>query len=143
MEPFVALAPGAERNGFAPMLAQLVRDNLTERPAKKDTLRKMRGRVALVIEDLELVVTLHFHDGGVTVHDDFHGIPDSTVRTTSEWITKMSLMELEPRFGLPDPRGEVTREVAKAQAEGAIEVHGGLPRLPLMLRLTKLLSVVG
>ena len=143
MEPFVALAPGAERNGFTSMLAQLVRDNLEERPAKKATLRRMRGRVALVIEDLQLVVTLHFHDGGVTVHDDFHGIPDATVRTDSEWITKMSLVELEPRFGLPDPRGEVARQVAKASAEGAIEVTGAVAHLPLMLRMTKLLSVVG
>jgi hypothetical protein len=143
MEPFVALGPGAQRNGFTSMLAQLVRDNLTERPAKKDTLRRMRGRVALVIEDLEMVVTLHFHDGGVTVYDDFHGIPDATVRTTSEWITKMSLIELEPRFGLPDPRGEVTREVAKASAAGSIRVRGALARAPLMLRLTKLLSVQG
>ena len=143
MEPFVTLAPGAERNGFAPMLAQLVRDNLSERPAKKATLLRMRGRVALVIEDLEMVVTLHFHDGGVTVYDDFHGIPDATVRTSSEWITKMSLIELEPRFGLPDPRGAVAREVAQASADGTIRVRGALGHLPLMLRLTKLLSVQG
>ena len=141
MEPCIALAPGARRNGFASMLAQLVRQNLDERPAKKRTLSRMHGRVAIVVEDLELVVTLRFAGGHLHIHDGFYGIPDVTVRAPAEWVTKMSLMELEPRFGLPDPRGSVTREVADASRAGIVRVRGLLPCLPLMLRLTKLLAV--
>jgi len=142
-EPTIRLAPGGEDNGFASMLAQLVRQNLDERPAKKRTLARMQGRVALVVVDLGLSVTLEFEQGELTVHDGIVGIPDVTVRADSEWHTKMSLVELEPRFGLPDPRGEVAREVFDASRRGDVKVYGMLGSLGLMLRLTKLLSVAG
>ena len=142
-EPVIRLAPGAENNGFAGMLAQLVRQNLEERPEKKKTLARMTGRIALVVVDLGLSVTLELEAGELTVHDGIVGIPDVTVRADSEWHTKMSLVELEPRFGLPDPRGEVTREVLEASRRGDVKVYGMLGSLGLMLRLTKLLSVAG
>lgn len=142
-EATIRLAPGAEDNGFASMLAQLVRQNLDERPTKKRTIASMHGRVALVVVDLGLSVTLEFDRGELTVHDGIVGIPDVTVRADSEWHTKMSLVELEPRFGLPDPRGEVAREVFDASRRGDVKVYGMLGSLGLMLRLTKLLSVAG
>lgn len=141
MESAVHLAPGAENNGYATMVAQLLRQGLDERPEKKPTLARMAGRVALVVTDLGLVVTLVFERGRVTVHDGFAGIPDATVRASSEWHTKMSLVELEPRFGLPDPRQPVAREVFEASRRGEIEVHGIFGALPLVLRMTKILSV--
>ena len=142
-EPAIRLAPRAEENGFASMLAQLVRQNLDERPTKKQTMSRMHGRVALVVVDLNLSVTLEFDQGALTVHDGIVGIPDVTVRADSEWHTKMSLVELEPRFGLPDPRGEVAREVFDASRRGDVKVYGMLGSVGLMLRLTKLLSVAG
>ncbi len=142
-EPAISLAPGAENNGFASMLAQLVRQNLDERPNKKKTLGRMHGRVALVVTDLGMSVTLQFESGALTVHDGIVGIPDVTVRAESEWHTKMSLVELEPRLGLPDPRGDVAREVFEASRRGDVKVYGMLGSLGLMLRLTKLLSVAG
>ncbi len=142
MEPAIHLGSRAERNGFAVMVAQLIRQNLDERPAKKATLLRMRGRVALVVEDLDLSVSLHFDSGRLTVHDGIVGIPDLTVRADSEWHTKMSLMELEPRFGLPDPRGAVTKEIVEASRRGAVKTYGMLGSFALMLRLTKIMSVV-
>lgn len=125
------------------MLAQLVRQNLEEKPTKARTLERMYGRVALVVTDLGMSVTLEFEGGSLTVHDGIVGIPDVTVRAESEWHTKMSLVELEPRFGLPDPRGQVAREVFDASRRGDVKIYGMLGSLGLMLRLTKLLSVVG
>jgi hypothetical protein len=141
VEPSIHLAPRAEDNGYAIMVAQLLRQGLDERPTKKSTLAKMHGRVTLVVTDLDLTVTLVFEGGRVTVHDGFAGIPDVTVRAPSEWHTKMSLVELEPRFGLPDPRGAVAREVFEASKRGEIEMHGMFGALPLVLRMTKVLSV--
>ena len=126
---------------MAGMLAQLIRANLDERPAKKATLARMRGRVALVFEDLGQAVTLRFERGRVTVDAGIVGIPDVTLRAESELVLALSRMELEPRSGLPDPRGEVTRQVLAATREGSLEVHGLLPSLPLVARLTRLLSV--
>ena len=139
--PSVHLAPGAERNGFATMTAQLIRQNADDHPAKKATLARMIGRVALVVEDLGMSLTLVFEGGRLTVYDGIVGIPDLTVRAPSEWHMKMSLVELEPRFGLPNPRGEVAREVFEAGRRGEVKTYGALASLPLMLRLTKVMSV--
>ena len=142
VEPSIQLAPGAEDNGFAAMLAQLIRQNIDDRPEKKKVLRRMLGRVALVVTDLQLAVTLLFERGRLTVYDGIVGIPDVTVRAPSEWHTRMSLVELEPRLGLPDPRGEVARAVFEASRRGEIAVYGALSSPTLVLRLTQVMSVV-
>ncbi len=141
MEPAIHLAPRAEHNGFASMLATLVRQNIDERPEKKQTLLKMRGRVALVVVDLDMTVTLHFEGGRLTVHDGVVGIPDLTIRADSEWHTQMSLVEIHGRTGLPDPRGEVMKSILTASRSGAIEMFGMWRSFPLALRLTQVLSV--
>ena len=53
---------------------------------------------------------------------------------------KMSMLELG-RFGLPDPRGEVAKELSAAERAGAIKYYGALANLPLMVRLTRVMSV--
>lgn len=128
---------------MAGMLAQLLRANLDERPEKKRTVARMSGRVALVFEDLAQSVTLLFRRGRVVVDAGIVGIPDVTVRAESELVLALSRMELEPRFGLPDPRGDVTKQVLRATQDGSLKVHGLLPSLPLVARLTRLLSVTG
>lgn len=142
VEPAIQLAPGAEDNGFAVMLAQLIRQNVDDRPEKKRALARMFGRVALVVSDLGLAVTLLFERGRLTIFDGIVGIPDVTVRAPSEWHTRMSLVELEPRLGLPDPRGAVAREVFEASRRGEVKVYGALSSPTLVLRLTQVMSVV-
>lgn len=142
LEPAIQLAPRAEDNGFAVMLAQLIRQNVDDRPEKKRALARMFGRVALVVSDLGLAVTLLFERGRLTIFDGIVGIPDVTVRAPSEWHTRMSLVELEPRFGLPDPRGAVAREVFEASRRGEVKVYGALSSPTLVLRLTQVMSVV-
>ena len=123
------------------MLATLLRQNIDERPEKKAAFTRMRGRVAIVLEDIGSAVTLSFTSGRLMIHDGITGIPDVTVRAPWEWVTKMSLVELEPRFGLPDMRQPVAKEVAEAQKNGTIRVHGWFASMPLMLRLTQVMSV--
>lgn len=142
MEPCIELAPGTESNAFADMLAQLVRQNLDDHPDKKGAFLQMRGRVALVVEDLGVAVTLSFGGGKLSVHDGIHGIPDATMRTTSDYIMKMSLIELDPRTGLPNPKGAVAREIWNASRRGEIRVFGLLTSLGLLARLTRVMSVV-
>lgn len=141
MQPSVTLGPDTSDAGLAGMLAGLVRQNLDDHPEKRDVLSRMIGRVAIVASDAEAAVTLLFEAGRLTVHDGVVGIPDLTIRAPTEDITRMSLLELRGRFGLPDPRGETVRAVARASAQGRIEVHGLLGNLPLMLRLARVMSV--
>jgi hypothetical protein len=139
-EPVIVLAPDAERNGLATMLASLVRQNLDDRPDKRASFARLNGRVAIVAEDIGVTLTLCFEGGRLVVHDGLNGIPDVTVRAPSEEIMKLSLVELGRR-GLPDPRGAVAREMFRASLSGRIKVHGALGHLPLLMRLTRVMSV--
>jgi hypothetical protein len=53
----------------------------------------------------------------------------------------MSLLELT-RFGaLPNLRGEAAREIVRKSRDGQVRVYGALLHLPLVLRLSRLLSI--
>jgi hypothetical protein len=131
----------AEENGLAQMVAGLILQNLQEHPGKRADFARLRGRVAIVAEDAGVAMTLAFEGNMVTVSDGIVGVPEVTVRARSEDIVQLSLLELIPRVGLPNPLGTATREIfAKSQA-GHVRVYGALLHIPLLLRLSRLLSV--
>lgn len=137
----IELAEGSDENGFAVMLQSLLSQNLDDHPHKRRDFDRLLGRVAIVVDDVELSVTLHFQSGRLTVHDGIVGIPDLTIRATSDDVMKMSLMELTPRGALPDLRKPVTREVIAASRDGRIKMYGALANIPMVLRLTRVMSV--
>jgi hypothetical protein len=144
MEPLIRLGPGTDEHGLAGMLAGLVRQNLDQDPSKKASFRRLEGRIAIVADDADAAVTLLFERGQLTVHRGLVGIPDVTIRAPTEHITKLSVLETRRLPGglhVPDPAGTTLREVARASAAGAIKVHGLPFHLPLVLRLSRLLSV--
>jgi hypothetical protein len=140
-ESRIELAPGAEENGLAAMLSALILQNLKDKPAKRADFAKLRGRVAIVAEDAGVSLTLVFEGNMLTVHDGIVGVPDVTVRANSDDIVQLSLVELTPRFGLPDPRGAALRQVMQKSKRGEIRVFGALLHWPLVMRLTRLMSI--
>ncbi|MCA9632653.1 MAG: hypothetical protein KC766_33600 [Myxococcales bacterium] len=139
-EPAIELGVDTPDEGLAAMLAQLVRQNLQDHPAKKPVLSRMVGRIALIAEDIATEVTLHFQGGRLVVSKGIIGVPDVVIRTTTDQLTKMSLIELG-RFGLPSPRGAVVRQIGDAMRHGAIHGHGVFANLPLVARFTRIMSV--
>lgn len=145
----VLLAPGAEDNGLATMLADLVKQNLEAKPHKIRDFDALDGNVGIVAEDAEVALTLRFSGGKVTIHDGILGVPDVTIRGTSDAIIAMSNLPLSTRFHLPiAKRGDVAgQDAAKAMMQGmrdgSLQVHGMLLHLPLVLRLTRVMSVNG
>jgi hypothetical protein len=137
----IRLAPGADDNGFAIMLQDLLQQNLVDHPDKRRDFARLLGRVAIVVEDIGVSVTLEFESGSLTLHHGIVGIPDVTIRASSDDVMKMSLVELVPRVGLPDFRKANAREVLRASRDGRIRVYGGLVNLPMLVRLTRLMSV--
>lgn len=135
----IELAPGAEENGLATMLATLMAENVAAHPARARTLDRLRGRVAIVAEDADVALTIELRGGRVVLHDGIVGIPDLTIRGGAEQIGDMSRMEsLGP---LPDPRGEVNRAMWRALREKRLRVFG-LPRaLPLLVRIGDVLAI--
>lgn len=137
----IELGPGAGENGFAVMLSELLRQNLADHPEKMRDFDRLLGRVAIVVEDARVSVTLHFQSGRLMVHGGIVGIPDVTIRANSDDVMQMSLVELVPRLGLPDLRKENARAMIRAQREGRVKMYGALVNLPLVLRLTRVMSV--
>jgi hypothetical protein len=131
----------AQQNGLAQMVAGLILQNLQEHPGKRTDFARLRGRVAIVAEDADVAMTLEFSGNMLTVHDGIAGIPDVTVRAQSGDIILMSLLELTPRLGLPNLLATHGREIVQKSQSGQVRVYGALLHIPMMLRLTRLMSV--
>jgi hypothetical protein len=150
MQPDVQLAPGAEENGLATMLADLVRQNLEAKPHKKGDFEALRGSVSIVADDADVALTMRFERGGkLTIHDGIVGIPDVTIRGPSDAVMALSNMPLATRLGLPIPNPrdseavKTVRTVMGAMREGKLHVYGMPFHLPLVMRLTKVMSING
>jgi hypothetical protein len=148
--PRITLAPGADENGLAVMLADLLRQNLESKPHKNRDLQAIdKARIAILAEDAEVAMTLHFDHGDLTVYDGVVGVPDVTVRASSDVILALSNMPLTTRFGLPIPAfkdkdGRKTLgEVLTAMRTGTMKVDGSGRNAAMMLHLTRIMSVNG
>jgi hypothetical protein len=150
MQPDVHLAPGAEENGLAIMMADLVRQNLEAKPHKKDDFAALAGSISIVADDADVALTLRFEKGGkLTIHDGIVGIPDVTIRGSSDGILALSNMPLATRFGLPIPSPSDREAVKTVRAifglmrDGKLHVYGMALHLPLVMKLTRVMSVNG
>ena len=140
--PQIALSAGADQNAFAVMMAELIRSNLADHPEKRRDFAAMRGRVALVAEDAESVITLHFRRGDLTVHTGMLGIPDIVVRGSSAALIDLSRVPSHPRLKfLPDLTSSVARDLARAVYTRQLRIHGLLTNSLLAVRLTRVLSI--
>jgi hypothetical protein len=149
MLPTIELAPGAENNGFATMLADLVRQNLEAKPHKRGDFDALSGTIAIVADDAEVALTLAFDRGRLIVHDGILNVPDVTIRGTADVIMAMSNVPLTKWLALPfpDPRNKTEiatmREIGAAMRAGTFHTYGLLTHLRTMLRLTRVMSVNG
>jgi hypothetical protein len=150
MQPDVQLAPGAEENGLAMMLADLVRQNLEAKPHKKGDFAALGGSVSIVADDADVALTMRFERGGkLRIHDGIVGIPDVTIRGPSDTILALSNMPLATRLGLPIPSPgdleavKAVKTVVGAMRSRKLHVYGMAFHLPLVMKLTRVMSVNG
>ena len=150
MQPSIELAPGAQDNGLAVMLSDLVRQNLASKPHKQadfDALARLSGSIAIVADDADVALTLRFEDGKLRIHDGIVGIPDITIRGDSDTILALSNMPLTRRMALPLPSDKeglmLLRSVVQALRGGRFHIYGGLFNLKLLTKLGRVMSVNG
>ena len=103
MDGVILLAPGAEENGLAVMLSDLVRQNLEAKPHKRADFDALEGSIAIVAEDAEVALTLRFSGGTLTIFDGIVGIPDVALRASSDVIIALSNVPLSTSYALPFP----------------------------------------
>lgn len=152
-KPTIELAPGADSNAFASMLADLVRQNLESKPHKKRDFDALDGTVALVADDADVALTMEFRSGGrgasgrLVLHDGIKGIPDVAVRGSADAIMAMSNVPLVRPLGLPLPTDrpgfEVLRGMVRASWTGELKIYGLIGHLGLLSKLTRVMSVNG
>lgn len=142
-EVCIELAPSAVDHPFAEMMATLLRQNLDDHPRKAALALTLEGAMTLVVADLDVRVTLVFERGRIVVHGDLFGLPDVTIRATSELVPKLSLLELVKRgpFHLPDSRGAVAKELAAAEERGELSTYASLSATRFALGVTDVLSI--
>jgi hypothetical protein len=150
--PEVVLAPGAEENGLAIMLGDLVRQNLEAKPKKIADFDALDGRVSIVADDADVALTMVFARrsvGTLTIHDGIVGIPDVTIRGPADAILALSNMPLATSLGLPlpapgDPAAQKTvRDLVRSMRDGKLHFYGMLLHMPLVMKLTRVMSVNG
>lgn len=145
--PTISLAPGAEDNAFATMLADLVRQNLESKPHKRKDFDALAGNVALVADDADVALTLAFASGTLRLHDGILGVPDVTVRGSADAIMALSNVPLLRPFGLPIPTDrssfDTLRQMMRATRTGELRIHGMIGNFGLLSRLTRVMSVNG
>jgi hypothetical protein len=149
--PEVVLAPSAGENGLAIMLADLLRQNLEAKPHKVADFASLDARVSIVADDADVALTLVFDRAArrLTIHDGIVGIPDVTIRGPSDGIIALSNVPLTTRFGLPIPHPrdrEAVRTVNELLAlmrTGKLHAYGALLHVPMMMKLTRVMSVNG
>jgi hypothetical protein len=140
--PVIELYPGAEESPFASMMVTLIRQNLADHADKLAAFARMRGRVALVAQDLDAAVTLRFENGKLRVHNGIFGIPDLVIRGSSDALVDLTRMPPHPRARhFPDLRSDPARALAKAFRAGQIRVHGLIAHASLALRFSQVMSV--
>jgi hypothetical protein len=108
------------------------------------------GTIAIVADDVDVALTLRFDLGGkLTIYDGILGIPQVTIRGPSDAIMALSNMPLATALGLPIPHPrdreavKSLRTVAGAMGQGKLHVYGMAFHLPLMMKLTRVMSVNG
>ncbi len=145
----IELAPGADENGLAVMLADLVKANIEASPGKKSDFDALKADIAIVAEDAQVALTLRFRFGHLTIFDGIESVPDVTVRGDSNTILALSNWPVTRRFGLPfpEPRDkEGIRNLAQIFSQmrrGAFHAYGAILNMRTMLRLTRIMSVNG
>jgi hypothetical protein len=149
--PEVVLAPSAGENGLAIMLADLLRQNLEAKPHKVADFASLEARVSIVADDADVALTLVFEGAAerLTIHDGIVGIPDVTIRGPSDGIIALSNVPLMTRFGLPIPNPRdreavrTVNELLLLMRTGKLHAYGALLHVPMMMKLTRVMSVNG
>ncbi len=145
----IDLARGADANAFASMLVELLRQNLADKPSKLTSFRRLKGAVAIVVDDADVAVTIHFDGKRAEVFDGIVGVPSLTVRGDSEQVLALSNLPLTTRWALPipHPRDKEGQQVSRAFREAIrakkLRMFGALLHPLFALRLTRVMSVHG
>lgn len=146
IDPIVDLAPGADENALAVLLADIIRSNVRAYPRKAKSLFAMRATVHVVAFDSAETVSLRFDHGRLTLHEGNIGVPAVTLCGEREALLCLTTLPVSKRLGIPWPRVTEARDVAAVRAlyrllsTERLVVYGLLSHPRLVSRVLRVLS---
>jgi hypothetical protein len=135
----ISLAPGAEENGMAAMLGDMIKTNIQNKPAKLKDFNKLKGTVWISAVDAEVYMTMVYNKGSLLIHDGKVGKPIIQIATDSG--TLLELANLNIKFGLPYYFDETGLMVIKKLMRRELKIKGLLTHTMALTRMTKIMSV--
>ncbi len=135
----IIFAEGAEANGLAGMLSQLIQQNVEQSPKKRNEFEAIDCSIALCFTDVNIAITLDFKKGGwLTIYDGIFGEPDVRIDTKSDAMMEMG--QVPKKYGIPWFFDKEGMEMLKKMREVKVSKSAVCHMLPLM-HFTRLMSV--
>jgi hypothetical protein len=135
----IVVDEGAQENGLAGMLADLMTQNMEQHPEKRRAFRRLQASVAITAPDAEVSLTMFFNRGACVIFDGVVGKPALHIQADSETILKLSNLPL--KLGLPNPMAPESKALVQDLFSRKVVIQG-LAFHPLTLVfLTQVLSV--
>jgi len=139
-KPVIILDDGAKDIGLAVMLADLIRQNLEQKPEKIGDFNALDAKVLIEARDVQIVVGLEFKQGNLTVSKGSFIKPDLHIITDSATVLDLCLVKI--KFGLPyffDANGfKILKKILAKQ----LIIKGLLNHFFLLVKLTKIVSII-
>ncbi len=136
----IILEKRAEEVGLAVMVADLIRQNIEAKPAKKKYLNKLNNKVSINASDAGVSITLKFSKGKLTISGEEE--EDAPVRITTDSQTILDLSAIKIICGIPwffDSQG---LKIVKKMLTRELIIKGMITNILTLINLMKLFSVV-
>ncbi|MFZ3089645.1 MAG: hypothetical protein WA240_03385 [Nitrospirota bacterium] len=136
----IELSKGAEENGLANILFDLIRQNIERRPEKINDLQRLNTTVSLSANDIDVSVLLRFQNGRLIIDNKTQEDAEIEIATDSETILELSRIKIIGR--LPYYFDETGRGIIKKLLSGRLKIRGLFAHPIKLTRLTRIMSVV-
>lgn len=135
----ISLAEGAEENGMAVMLAEMIKTNLGSKPERMKDFNKLKGTIWINATDADVHMSMVFNQGSLVVHDGKVGKPILAIATDSS--TLLDLANINIKMGMPYYFDETGRMVIKKLLGRELKIKGMFAHTMALTHMTKIMSV--
>jgi hypothetical protein len=137
--PEITVDSGAQENGLANMVADLIRTNIDASLYKMIVFSLLEGKVGVTATDADVSLTLSFSGGKCVISDGIAGGTDASVAADSDSILELSNLTL--LGGLPFFLDGTGLGILMKTLSGGIRIDGFATNPVTMTQLAIVLSV--
>jgi hypothetical protein len=140
MNSNIILEKDAEEVGLAVMVADLIRQNIEAKPAKKKYLNKLGKNISINAVDAGVSITLKFNKGKLSISGKEEKSAHVKITTDSQTILDLSAIRIIA--GIPWFFDSTGLKIVKKMLSGKLKIQGIFAHFLTILNLMKLFSVM-